>query len=90
MELTIAAAISIISVTFTIVNFVVNRKDKSNKDVEDESYKRGILDQQLKDIMAKLEKIERKLDNYDTEIDNKLEKALKQHIEQFHSKGICK
>lgn len=86
MELTIAAAISIISVTLTIITFALNRKDKSNKDVEDESYKRGILDQQLKDIMAKLEKIERKLDNYDTEIDNKLEKALKQHIEQFHKR----
>lgn len=88
MELTIA--ISIISVTIAVSSFVLNRKDKSNKDVEDESYKRGILDQQLKDIMAKLEKIERKLDNYDTEIDNKLEKALKQHIDQFHKRSASK
>lgn len=87
MELTIAAAISIISVTLTIITFALNRKDKSNKDVEDESYKRGILDQQLKDIMAKLEKIERKLDNYDNEIDTRLEKALKQHIDQYHRRS---
>lgn len=87
MELTIAAVISILSITFTIITFALNRKDKSNKDVEDESYKRGILDQQLKDIMEKLEKIERKLDNYDNEIDMRLEKAMKQHIEQYHKRS---
>lgn len=87
MELTIATAISIISVTIAVVTFSLNRKDKSNKDTEDASYKRGLLDQQLKDIFSKLEKIERKLDNYDTEIDTKLEKALKQHIDQFHKRS---
>lgn len=87
MELTIAAAISIISVTLTIITFALNRKDKSNKDVEEENYRKGQVDQKLKDIFDKLEKIERKLDNYDTEIDTKLEKAIKQHIEQYHKRS---
>lgn len=87
MELTIATGISILSITFAIITFALNRKDKSNKDVEDESYKRGQLDQQLKDIFAKLEKIERKLDTYDTEIDTKVEKAIKLHIEQYHKRS---
>lgn len=87
MELTIAAAISIISVTLTIITFALNRKDKSNKDVEEENYRKGQVDQKLKDIFDKLEKIERKLDNYDTEIDTKLEKAIRQHIEQYHKRS---
>lgn len=87
MELTIATIISIISVTIAVASFALNRKDKSNKDVEEDSYKQGALDEKLKNIMEKLEKIERKLDNYDTEIDNKLEKAIKQHIEQFHKRS---
>lgn len=87
MELTIATVISILSITFAIITFALNRKDKSNKDVEDENYRKGQVDQKLKDIFDKLEKIERKLDNYDTEIDTKLEKALKQHIDQYHKRG---
>lgn len=87
MELTIATAISIISIIFVVMTFAFNRKDKSNKDTEEASYKRGMLDQQLKDILAKLEKIERKLDTYDTEIDTKLEKAIEQHIKQYHKRS---
>lgn len=74
----------------TILNFAFGRGDKSNKDTADNSYKQGMLDQQLKDIFAKLEKIERKLDDYDTEIDTKLEKAIKQHLEQYHKRSTSK
>ena len=87
MELTIAVVISILSITFTIITFALNRKDKSNQEVENSSYKRGQLDQKLKDIIEKLEKIERKLDNYDTEIDARIEKAMKLHIEQHHKRS---
>ena len=87
MELTIALVISIISVVITVSNFVLGRKDKSNKDVENESYKWGTIDQQIKQIIAKLDKIDDKLDNYDKEIEEKVEKAIKQHEKLYHSKG---
>lgn len=87
MEITVATIISVLSITFAIITFALNRKDKSNKDTEDASYKRGLLDQQLKDIIAKLDKIEKKLDNYDNEILIKIEKAINQHIEQYHKRS---
>lgn len=79
--LTIALAV------LTILGFAFGRGDKSNKDTADRNYRQGILDQQLKDIFTKLEKIERKLDTYDTEIDTKIEKAVKLHISQYHKRS---
>ena len=48
--LTIALVISILSVVITVLNFVFNRKDKSNNEVKDESYRWGQLDAKLKNI----------------------------------------
>lgn len=83
----IALIISILSITFTIINFVLSRKDKSNKDVENTSYKQGQLDAQLKSIFEKLDKIEKKLDSYDKELDEKIDKAIENHIKLYHLKG---
>lgn len=71
----------------TILSFAFGRGDKSNKDTADRNYRQGILDQQLKDIFTKLEKIERKLDAYDTEIDTRVEKAIKMHINEYHKRS---
>ena len=86
MELTIALVISIISVVITVSNFVLGRKDKSNKDVESESYKWGTIDQQIKQILNKLDKIDSKLDNYDKEIDERINIALEHHIKEYHER----
>lgn len=68
----------------TILSFVFGRGDKSKQDTADRNYRQGQLDQQLKTIYEKLDKIEKKLDTYDSEIDNKIEKALNSHIKQYH------
>lgn len=68
----------------TILSFAFGRGDKHKQDTADRNYRQGILDQQLKAITEKLDKIERKLDNYDNEIDNKVDKALKIHIQEYH------
>lgn len=80
----IAIVLSILSAVMTVANFVVNRKDKSNKDVKDDSYKWGQIDTKLSNIEKALEKIENKLDSYDKEIDIRVEKALENHIKLYH------
>lgn len=87
MELTIALTISIISAVIGVSNFVLSRKDKSNKDVANEQYKFGRLDEQLNNIFKKLDKIETKLDAYDKDIDERIEKALENHIMIYHKEG---
>lgn len=78
--LTIALAV------ITIANFVLGRGDKGKQDTADRNYRQGQLDEKLKTIFEKLEKIERKLDSYDIEIETQIDKAIKIHINQYHTK----
>lgn len=87
MELTIPLIISILGSIIAVVSLILNRKDKSNKDTEKVSYKWGMIDAQIKQILNKLDKIDNKLDNYDKEIDEKIEIALEHHIKEYHKKG---
>ena len=84
MELSIALVISILSITFTIVNFALNRKDKSAKDSGDEAYKQGVIETKLDNLTKQVDKILAILDNYDKEIDEKVNKAIEEHIKIYH------
>lgn len=84
MELTIALALSILGSVISVLSLIFNRKDKSNKDAGDTSYRQGQIDMQLKNILGKLEKIENKLDGYDNEIEEKINIALEHHIKEWH------
>lgn len=84
MELTVALVISILSAVIGISNFVLSRKDKSNEEVASEQYKFGKLDEQLNNIFKKLDKIETKLDGYDKDIDERIDKAIQNHINIYH------
>lgn len=87
MELTIPLILSILGTIIAVVSLILNRKDKSNKDTEKESYKWGMIDAQIKQILNKLDKIDNKLDSYDKEIDERIEVALEHHIREYHQKG---
>ena len=82
MELTII--ISIVSVTIAVVAFALSRKDNSNRETEKDSYKWGSIDEKLSNIEKTLSKIEDKLDSYDKEVDEKIDMALKHHINEYH------
>lgn len=91
MELTIALAISIISIVITVSNFVLTRKDKAEKVIYDETKefaKHDLIEYRLEKIEQNIEKILNKLDMFDKEIDAKIEKKIKFHIEQYHNKGV--
>lgn len=90
MELTVALVISILSVVITVANFVLNRKDKAIKDKGDldlESSNQKLIDYRLTQVEKKLDKIIDILDNYDKEIDIRVDKALEQHIKLYHKVG---
>ena len=83
MELTIALALSILGSVISVCSFALNRKDKSNKDTQNDSYKWGMIDTQIKQILNKLDKIDSKLDNYDKEIDERINIALEQYLKNL-------
>lgn len=84
MEITIALAISILGSVISVSTFVLNRKDKSNKDTKEDSYKWGQFDTKLDNIEKTLAKIENKLDSYDREVEEKIADAMKHHINEYH------
>lgn len=84
MEFNLATILSILSIIFVILNFSFGRKDKTSKEVAELSYKQGKTDQLFNTIMEKLEKIEKKLDFYDKEIDERIQIALEHHCKEMH------
>lgn len=84
MEVTLA--IAIIGCVISVSSFALNRKDKSSKESGDSNYRQGQLDMQIKQILAKLEKIDKKLDTYDREIEERIKIAIENHIAIYHNK----
>lgn len=82
MELPVA--ISILSAVISVSSFAMGRKDKATKDTGDDAYHLGQIDTKLNNIENVLGKIERKLDTYDKEIDEKIDTAFKHHILEYH------
>ena len=89
MEITLAIIISIISTVISVTNFVLGRKDKSNKDIKEEQKqfdKNNLIEYRLTKIEQNIEKILNKLDVYEKEIDDRIKIAIDNHIAIYHNK----
>ena len=87
MELTIAMAVSILSVIITVSNFILVRKDKAVDDTKDnakESANQQLIDYRLTQVEKKLDKIIDILDSYEKEIDERIDLAMGRHIQLYH------
>ena len=83
----LALIVSCVVLIFNVLTFALNRKDKSTKNASDDSYKWGLVDGKLSNIEKSLTKIENKLDTYDIEIDERIDKAIDNHVKMFHSRS---
>lgn len=81
----IGIIISIVSITIAIASFVLSRKDKAVKDAKENNLE--LINYRLDKLDENVQKILDKLDTFDSEVDDKIQKAIKQHIEIYHSKG---
>ena len=87
MELNIGLIISIISVIIAVSSFVINRKDKSNEETKEKQKqfsKHDLIEYRLEKIEQNIEKILNKLDFYDKEIEEKVNKAIDNHVATYH------
>lgn len=87
MELTITLALCILANCISVASFVLNRKDKSNKDVGQDQYEKGKTDQLLTTILDKIDKIEKKLDKSESETRNIVREEVEKHEMLFHHIG---
>ncbi len=84
MELTIALAISIISVVITVINFALNRKDKAVQNSKENNL--SLINFRLDQLDKNVQKILTKLDNYDKEVKEQIEEAINNHIAIYHKR----
>ena len=82
MELTVI--ISIISVIIAVSSFVLGRKDKAVKDAKETNME--LINYRLNELDKNVQKILDKLDTYESEVDEKIEKAMEHHIREYHVK----
>lgn len=87
MELTLTLALSILASVISVSTFVLNRKDKAIKDKEDTDKgktEQTLIDYRLTKVEEKLDKILDFLNSYDKEIDERVEKAINNHVILYH------
>lgn len=87
----IALAISILSAVMTVVNFVVNRKDKAVKDTKENhqeliEYQLKELKDDYKDIANDIKEIKKMLSNYKEAFRDMIRNEMEEHIKTYHSK----
>ena len=80
MEITIA--ISIISVVIAISSFVLGRKDKAVKDAKENNLE--LINYRLDKLDENVQKILDKLDTFDSEVEDKIQKAIEHHRKEYH------
>ena len=82
---TIALTLSILGSVISVSNFVLTRKDKAVKDAKETNME--LINYRLNELDKNVQKILNKLDNYENEIDTRIEKAINNHIKMYHKKG---
>lgn len=82
MEITIALALSILGSVISVSTFVLNRKDKAVQNTKENHQE--LIEYQLKELKDDVKQILNKLDKYDKDIDDRIDKALDLHIQMYH------
>ena len=95
MELTVALAISIISIVITVINFALARKDKAVKDTKEAGkenhqelieYQLKELKDDYKDIALDIKEIKKMLDTYKDTFKGMIKDEMEEHIKIYHNK----
>lgn len=76
--------ISCVSIIISIITFIKNGNKDIKQDTSKDSYKWGQLDEKLNNLEKQVNKILAKLDTFELEIDTEIEKALENHVKQYH------
>jgi len=80
----ISCIIAIIGSILGVVTYFSNKKDKAVKDTKENNYE--LIKYQISEIKEDVKTILGKFDNYEKDIDEKIEKAIDLHIKLYHTK----
>lgn len=81
----ISCIIAIIGSILGVVTYFSNKKDKAVKDTKENNYE--LIKYQISEIKEDVKTILGKFDNYEKDIDEKIDKAINLHIKMYHRGG---
>ena len=87
----ITIGIAIIGCLVSVSTFFINQKNKSDNDLKAEQKefsKHNLIEYRLKKLDENVEKILSKLDFYDKEIEEKVNKAIDNHVKIYHNNNL--
>ena len=76
---------TIIAIGISLLTLVLTRLDKAKKDGKEDNL--ALINYQITEIKEDVKDILLKLDNYDSEIDKRIEQALDLHLKLFHKRS---
>lgn len=87
MTIELGILLSLCSFTLSFVATYMTQKRASRQELEKKAGVDKLIEYQLKELQEDVKKILSKLDYYDKDVDERIEKAMEHHIAEYHKKG---
>ena len=78
----IGTIISIGAVTISLITLILNRRDKAINDTKESNL--GLINFRLDQLDKNVQRILAKLETYDKELDERIDRKIHEHIEMYH------
>ena len=82
----IGTLVSIGAVVLSLLTLVLTRIDKAKKDSKENNLE--LLNYKVDELKEDMSELLSRFDKYETEIDDKIEKAINLHIKIYHKRGV--
>ena len=81
----IGIIVSIAAVTISLVTLILNRRDKAIADTKESNL--GLINFRLDQLDKNVQRILAKLETYDKELDERIDKKIHEHVEVYHKEN---
>jgi hypothetical protein len=81
----IGTIISIGAVVISLTTLILNRRDKVIADTKESNL--GLINFRLDQLDKNVQRILSKLETYDKELDERIDKKIHEHVETYHKRG---
>ena len=85
INMNIGIIISVSAVVISLITLILNRRDKAFADTKESIL--GLINFRLDQLDKNVQRILAKLDTYEKETDEKIDKKIHEHVEMYHKRG---
>lgn len=77
--------ISVAAVVISLITLILNRRDKAIEDTKESNL--GLINFRLDQLDKNVQRILAKLETYDKELDERIDRKIHEHVETYHKRG---